>query len=262
MLAYCHIPKTAGTTLNYILRKNFGNKLLATIERKGNNYTHRDLKLDSLIYKDIKCISGHGLKPFIDYKEFNGEMKWFTFVRDPIKRFVSQYIHQNTNGLDKNNLTIEAWAEKFHRSNWLVKWIAGEENLEKAIHIIEEKFIFIGLVEDFDSSLNLMKKSFSLDLNLDFGKSKMIVRDKSLKKELLIDRYNELLPFYKRQNNLDIQFYDYIKNNFIPRLKEQVSNNSVYNKPDNFKIIDGYYSFKIMQNFIYKPYVFLTKNKL
>ena len=259
MFAYCHIPKTAGTTLNYILRKNFGEKLIPTIVRNGSDYQYNDLKLDKRIYKNARCISGHGLKPFIDYKEFNDEMQWFTFVREPIKRFVSQYIHQQTSALQKYHLPIEEWSVKYSRSNWLVKWIAGEENLEKAIDIINQKFIFIGLVENFDDSLQLMRKAFNLDLDLDFGKPKMVVRDNTLKTELLKNRYDELLPFYLNQNKLDIQFYEYIKNEFIPRINKGLENRTNLKKSSNLSRIGGYSRFRLKQNIIYKPYVSLTR---
>ena len=41
--------------------------------------------------------------------------------------------------------------------NYQTKFISGEENLEKAKNILKNNYNFVGLVEEFDTSLLLMK---------------------------------------------------------------------------------------------------------
>ncbi len=262
MYAFCHIPKTAGTTLNYILQSNFGPDLLSIIPRSKTDYNYNELKLDLKLYKKIKCISGHGLKPYIDYKEYSDDLKWFTFIRKPINRYVSQYIHQYTGTNELYNLPIEDWAAKFNRSNWLVKWLAGEENFEKAIQIIDDKFIFVGLVEDFDNSLKQMKSIFESKIDISYNKPRMVVRDNELKNQLLVERYKELLPLYNEQNELDIKLYNYIRDVVYKKQQDQIQ------KLHETSDLNAYYSsnpkmneymFKLKRNLIYKPFVFFTK---
>lgn len=260
MFAFTHIPKTAGTTLNYILQKNFGSFLHAIIQRKGARYNYDDLKQDKFIYKNAKCISGHVLKPFIDYKEYNDKLKWFTFLRDPIKRYVSQYIHQQTNSNPQYNLPIQEWGEKFSRSNWQVKWIAGEEDLEAAKQIIREKFIFIGITEKFDESLVMMKNCFDINIDISYEKSKMVVRDDKLKKELLKNKFDELLPFYKEQNSLDIQLYNYVERSIFKKQNKLLNKTEVIPEfHNNYQGRINLISYKLKRNFIYRPFVKLKK---
>jgi len=262
-LAFTHIPKTAGTTLNYLLQKNFGPKLNAIIPRKGGVYNYKNFKNDRLIYPNLSCISGHGLKPFIDYKEFDANLRWFTFLRDPIKRFVSQYIHQQTSSSDKFNMPIKDWASKYERSNWQVKWIAGEEDLEAAKQIIREKFIFIGLTERFNESLNIFKillsHNFNLQFDVNYSQPKMVARDNSLKKKLLIDDIAELNEFYLEQNDLDIKLYDFVLEHFFENQLQNIDQNIITKNNRDFKNFANLNLFKLKRNLIYKPYVYLNK---
>lgn len=259
MFAFTHIPKTAGTTLNYILQKNFGSNLHAIIQRNGARYFYEDLKKDQFLYKNAHCISGHVLKPFIDYKEFNNDLKWFTFLRDPIKRFVSQYIHQQTGQLEKYKMPIEQWGEKYARSNWQTKWIAGEEDLGAAKQILNEKFIFIGLTERFDESLEMMVNCFNLSLDISYNEPKMVVRDDRLKIELLKKRFDELTPFYIDQNRLDIQLYDYVVDTIFKKQKFKKQNNVSELKLSAINIDKNLMAYKLKRNLLYKPFVKIVK---
>ncbi|WKK67361.1 sulfotransferase family 2 domain-containing protein [Lutimonas zeaxanthinifaciens] len=256
MLAFCHIPKTAGSTFNYILQKNFGCNLNSIIPRNGSNYYYKDLKKDQFVYGGAKCIAGHGLKPFIDYKEFNSKLKWITFFRDPIKRFVSQYIHQQTSNLSQYHMPIIDWAEKYERRNWQVKWIAGEEDLIAAKQIIEEKFIFSGVTEKFDQSLILFRSLLDNKIDISYTTPKMVVRNYNLKNELLNEKYDSLLTFFIEQNELDIQLYDFAKRNFEKAFNQISLKERSYFEQRSFcreKM------FGLKRELLYKPYVYLTK---
>ncbi len=261
MLAFSHIPKTAGTTLNYILQKNFGGNLQSIILRSESNYTYEDLRKDRLISPNTKCIAGHGLKPFIDYKEFNDELKWFTFLRDPIKRYVSQYIHQQTSNLKQYYMPIEEWGQKYARSNWQVKWIAGEEDLEAAKQILKEKFVFIGITEKFDESLVMMKNCFDINMDISYKKPKMIVRDNSLKNELLKRSNNDLLGFLKEQNELDLRLYEFVIDEIYSKQIIYSENKKIHKKlsSSNIKSNLNLKMYYLKRNLIYRPYVYLTK---
>ena len=257
MIVFCHIPKTAGTSLNEFLRLHFGSELLAARERSGSTYLPKDLRMDSKIYKNVRCISGHGLKPYIHFEEFEDDMCWFTFMRDPVERFVSQYIHQYTNGESMYDLSIEEWAEKYDRSNWMVKWIAGSENLEKAIEILNKKFFFVGIVEEYEDSLLTLGTYLETDLGYSQRrKEKMLTRDHDLKRNLLSKRYTELKDFYLENNSLDLQLYEYVRTQFNPNRGfsqcETIGRNRLSSK-------NRLWSFTFKNVLVYRPYVYLTK---
>lgn len=259
MFAFTHIPKTAGTTLNYILQKNFGSKQHSIILRSGSNYTYSDLKKDKRIYKNAKCIAGHGLKPFIDYREFDKELEWFTFLRDPIKRYISQYIHQQTGNLNQYHMPIEEWGKKYSRSNCQVKWIAGEEDLEAAKQIIKEKFSFIGITERFDESLKLFRNTLQVNLDISYDKPKMIVRDNSLKNELLKRSNNDLLEFFKEQNELDLKLYEFVLDKIYTEQKESLDNSLNKDTLNKTQTTINLNCYKFKRNLIYRPYIHFTK---
>ena len=265
MLAYTHIPKTAGSTLTEILIKQYGAKLISIIPRKGQIYTYSNLKEDLQIYKDPSCIAGHYLKPFVDFKEFNDKMEWFTFLRHPIKTFISLYVHQFTGKDAKYKIEFSDWMTKFNRKNRMVNWIAGENNLEKAKEIIEKKIKFIGITEKFDESLILLKEKFNF-------KSISYVRRMKTRDPLLISNITNNLTRFEDQimlnNSLDFELYHYVLNKIFPAQIESIGynkfskllemkQNTFVNKDINAKKINQI-TYKLKRNFVYKPFVFFT----
>ncbi len=266
MLAFTHIPKTGGTTVTDILINEYGTKLISIIPRNGQTYGYSDLKEDLQIYKDPLCIAGHYLKPFVDFKEYDERMEWFTFLRDPIKTFISLYIHQFTGKSAKYKVEFSDWMTKFNRKNRIVNWIAGENNLEKAKEIIERKFKFIGITEKFDESLVLLKEKFNLR-SIDYS-SKMETRDLYLKNQLL----NNLARFEDQimlNNDLDTELYRYVLNKIFPlqiekmgydkfskSLQEIKQKKQTGNHTGNAKI--NKITYRVKRNLVYKPFVFLN----
>ncbi len=263
MLAYTHIPKTAGSTLTDILIKQYGVKLISIIPRNGQLYTYSNLKEDLKIYKNPFCIAGHNLKPFVDFKEFNDKMEWFTFLRDPVKTFISLYIHQFTGRDAKYKIEFSAWMTKFNRKNRMVNWIAGENSLEKAKEIIEKKFKFIGITEKFDESLVLLKEKFNFK-SIAYV-SRMKTRDPLLKSEIInnLTRFEDQIML---NNNLDFELYQYTLNNIFPAQIEDIgynkfsrllemNQNTSDNKNTNAEKINQI-TYKVKRNLIYKPFVF------
>jgi len=261
ILVFSHIPKTAGTSLTYLLKVNFGNRLLPALYRsdaQGATYRHQDLRKDLKIYKNCSCITGHSLKPFVNFGEMEDNLLWFTFLREPIMRYISHYVHQQENGIEKYSIGIEEWGEKFHRGNWMVKMIAGEENIEKAIDIIESKIMFVGLTEEFDTSLLMMRKLLNIDnFDINYGHSRMKTKNAFLKNELItnLDNIKEIL---QDKNQLDIKLYEYVKQYIWPRQMEMYHKLNEYdcigNKSEISKKIN-LASYKLKNNLIYKPYV-------
>ena len=210
MLVFSHIPKTAGSTFNGILRKNYGSKIIAVIP-SGNTYSKSDFESDFSPNNYPLGISGHALKPHVDFGKHEENFQWVTFLRDPIERYVSQYLHQQIFNPKSYRMDIVSWSQKYHRSNWQVKWLAGAEDLEKAKKIVRQKFTFVGVVERFDESLQLMNQRLDVPLDISNVTRKNVARDNSLKASLLNDE--KLRTLFVEQNELDQQLYDYVVDN-------------------------------------------------
>ena len=209
MVVFSHIPKTAGTTLNAILRKNFGSKIVSVIPETGTTYSKSDFESD-FGQNSPSAISGHCLKPFVNYGEHENRFQWITFLRDPIERYISQYVHEKL--FDRKPIKdVVSWGEKFQRCNWQVKWLAGEENLEKAKEVVHKKLVFVGVVEHFDESLHLMNQRLNTSLDISYRAPKMVVLDNTLKQRLLAD--GKVRGFAASQNQLDVRLYNYVLDN-------------------------------------------------
>lgn len=220
MIAFCHIPKTAGTSLNLSLRRYFGLKLLAARERKSDQHSYYkllDMKKDLQVFKHIRCITGHGLKPWVDFGNYDKNLNWFTFMRDPYKRFVSLYVHQQTNNVKEKKMDLLSWSNTFDRSDGMVKMLAGEKNINKAIDILESKIKFIGLSEYYSLSLQLFINYYGLEgFHHESAGKRMISRDGELAASLLDDRgmYKDCI---ESNNQLDKQLYQYVLDNVWPK---------------------------------------------
>jgi hypothetical protein len=269
MIVFSHIPKTAGTTLNNILRSNYGSSILASRPRKEDTYTLNDFKKDKKVFSEIKVLSGHGIKSFIDFKEYEKDMQWITFLRDPQNTLISLYIHQQTS-LKKHHqkfkMPFDIWMTKFPRNNRIVKWIAGSEDLSAAKEIILKKYKFIGFVEKFDESLLLMASQLNLkSFDMHYQKQ-MVGRDNLLKNEIKNNLYK-----YQDQINenilLDNQLYTFVKEMVYPKYIEQFGGKESLDKAledFNQKKFTGWNNlnllkYKVQNNLVYKPYWLITR---
>ncbi len=263
ILVFAHIPKTAGTSLTHLLRINFGTDLMSAAHRLGTYnsvYQSRDLNRDIRLYKNCRCITGHCVKPYIDFGSMEDHLVWFTFLRNPVKRYISHYIHQQESNVDKFKMSLKDWANTYNRRNWMVRMLAGEENLEKAKKILSEKIQFMGLTEKFDKSLEMMPSLLNLNMfDINYGKPKMSVKNQELKDHIFdnLSSYEEII---NRDNELDKALYEFAINNIWEKQLE------VYSQ---IPVVDSYYrptysrqfnllSYKIKNKLIYKPFVKLN----
>jgi hypothetical protein len=164
MYAFVHIEKTAGTTLNHILRRSFGARhcdiRLPLSKRRHDRLDRRafveanDLRRVRRLYRNLRGIAGHNVKPYGDLPGAFPEIEFFTFLRNPASRFRSHFLNRAPGH------TYDAfnhWIGQDWTHNWQTKMIAGEPNAEKAIDLIDSRFGFVGLTERFDESLLLMR---------------------------------------------------------------------------------------------------------
>ena len=121
IIAFSHIPKTAGMTVQLLLRRHFGLRHLDL--PKGFIYTEallsRDLRLNPL----IRSLAGHSLRPFVDFGALEDRLVWYTFLCDPVKRFVSHYQH----AVEKGGVQtpFDEWLREPENANWQVRMLAG-----------------------------------------------------------------------------------------------------------------------------------------
>ncbi|MEX0986461.1 MAG: sulfotransferase family 2 domain-containing protein [Bacteroidales bacterium] len=214
MIIFPHIPKTAGTTLKFILRNNFGRKHIDAIKTLRSPYTRNDLEFAQKIFRNPVAITGHNLVDPVNNLADEGD-KLITILRNPVIRCVSHYQDDMVRGNIK--LSFAEWIGKEENQNLSVKIIAGSDDLEKAKLVLRQKFLFVGITENFSDSLKLLKLCLDIPLNL-LHRKLIVARDNTIKEKLLKDPASVRL--LEQHNELDQQLYDYVLQEiFLPSVK-------------------------------------------
>ncbi len=126
-------------------------------------------------------------------------------------------------------------------SNYQCKFLSGEANAQKAIDILESKFDWVGLTEDYKAGIKSFKNHFDVkDLYVEEKVSNKSLTDTS-EKQKIAETYKD---FIYSQNIEDWKLYEYVKNNIWPRFKdhsaEEVDVKSIKSNPilRKYKLIE------------------------
>ena len=110
ILAHVHIPKSGGTTFNWILRKNYGKGYQRyRLYRRGQHVLVTPEFLSRELHRrpELRAIAGHLLRPasFAGLDEYCFHYVFFT--RDPLETFISYYFYKKREEPDLiGNLSI------------------------------------------------------------------------------------------------------------------------------------------------------------
>jgi hypothetical protein len=146
MFLFLHIPKTAGTTFQFILENSFGisHCHLGHVGRKVID--QQDLNLVRKFFPWLRSIAGENLSDPL--RLALPDPFYMTFLREPINRVFSHY--QDDFQRCGKRLSFEQMLRTDERlENFQVKCLAGGPDLERAKRVLE-KFSFVGLSEKFD----------------------------------------------------------------------------------------------------------------
>ena len=265
MLALIHISKTAGTTVGWILRSTYGLSH-CQVEPWGPKWTgppfsSHDLQSLRRFYPNLESIAGHRVRGYIDLEENGAEIKYFTFMRQPLKRLASYYQFKVQDRGVKDD--FEEWiSQREWPHNRQTKAIAGVVDVDEAIRIIQEKNILVGLAEHFDESMVMLKKLMANDLDISY-KRVNVARKNSIKERLLSnDNSRQMLI---EANQVDLELYDYVsqelyptyKREYGPSLQEDVTD---YQRSQSHKYNTWNLTLsRLKQYSLYKPLLYLNR---
>lgn len=214
MLAFVHIEKAAGTTLIHILRRNFFLRYLdvrpLTRESPGV-LTARDLRGSLRLNPFLRCIAGHSIKPFGDLHEVYPRMRYVTVLRDPIDRYLSQFRYWNRK-LSKG-WAFERFLEHKLSHNFQTRKIAGSEDLGLAKQILRERFMLVGLVEEFDEFLLLLRDRLAPSRFDPYYHMKNVGGES---RSDVDDRFAPFRDAIESNNRLDIELYRFARDELMP----------------------------------------------
>ncbi len=211
MIIHLHIPKTAGTSLLAMLRKNL-------------NVLRID-KWTGAVDKNVQCISGHFTYGEI-YHHFD-DYKHITFLRNPVDRLVSFYAYVTQRG-KKSRWADQVRGKTFlefllsgYQDNQMVRHIAGmtdisihkvnevsDKHLKLAIENIK-KFHFVGIKENYSQDVQRLCETIDVPLPTDIPH---LLNTKSKKK---VNMSSDELIIAKHITNYDQALYDFVIQNLV-----------------------------------------------
>lgn len=209
--------KTGGNTVSHILRSSYGLRHCQIEPWTGPPFSPEDLQVVRKLYPGLKSIAGHRITAHVDLPENGTEYQYFTLMRNPLKLCASRFQFKvQVSG--KKDLVFEDWIQQDWPRNHQTKWIAGEVDVDKAIRIIREKNIFVGLTERFDESMVLLKGLLAGDLNISYRRVNVAAKN-TIKNHLLeTPRTRQMLV---EAQAADLELYQYVSQEIYPNLQRE-----------------------------------------
>jgi len=169
---FVHIPKTAGSSLSAELRK-----ALRPYRNLSVNYANLKASFDADLqdvvdaylkdpeFQNGRSASGHVPMDLArQLGQADPRVRYFTFLRNPVARVISDYRYQRTpmhpphEKFIKDFPTLESYVEHPGSQNKMAHFVSGERRPTKAelLRCADEEFDFIGLLEMYPMSFNIL----------------------------------------------------------------------------------------------------------
>jgi len=175
-LVSIHIPKAGGTSFRNVLKDWYGDKLYLHYFDEEKKKIPSKYTLDEGI-----CIHGHfNKKRNFGIEDYYPEIEQFvTIIRDPFDIVVSRYFYvkrledsnksfRNGESLiltpDVEKYLIEMISDKDYHPN-ILDYFPRELTLENYKSAIDEEFIYIGSIEDFEYSVMKISEKLGFTFN-------------------------------------------------------------------------------------------------
>lgn len=236
MLAFIHIHKTGGSTIETILQLSIGRRYAFALPWRASFHWSElfspvDFRKLLHIYPGMLGFGSHNVRAYKGLDRVVQDIQYFTFVCNPLKMRISMYQHGRRLQITLKDTikhpvrkclrryqygvrqtekqTFEEWCKDDQTCNRLIKMIVGTADVNEAVSLINEKKIFVGITELFDKSLIFLKSLLSPDLDISYHRVN-VASDKTISRELLSNP--STVQMAKEGISADIELYEYIKN--------------------------------------------------
>lgn len=222
MIAFIHIKKTAGKTIKHIMQRELG--IFHCDAKRWHPddpyFSAADLARLRRIYPWLRSIAGHSVRAYGDLQQASPAPLFYTFLRDPVRRTVSQYQYEMRKARHGDK-PFEDWLADPARHNLQVQSLAGTADLDEALRILEHEVTFVGLQEQFEESLLLLRPALGLPERVDLSPVRVnAASDNRLRDRILADP--KRVALLQQANQLDQALYDYARNTLFERQRERL----------------------------------------
>lgn len=222
MIALIHIKKTAGKTLKHIMRCEFG---LAHCDvkhwhSKVDCFDRADLRRLQRVNPWVRSLAGHSIRSFSDLDQASPDLRFYTFLRDPIRRCISEYQYSVAQGRWPEG-AFDRWIEDARYRNVQCESLAGCADADAAIDQIERRIDFVGVTERFDESMALMQSYLELPHFRPLQKRVNAARDNRIRDALLAD--SAAMTKIRDANCEDTRVFDYVLGEVYPRQQQRAT---------------------------------------
>jgi len=176
LLVFVHLRKTAGTTLSYVMWRQFRRGAAidlnaATVEAANRTWNAMTAEQRAR----VRCIRGH--LPFGADLFAPRAVEFLTVLRDPVERVISEYFFNLTNAgqkhhaaLTRGRITLDQYVHSelaVEAHNAQTRLLAGpdsgaspEAQLESAMTSLRDRIAVVGISERLDETLLLCRAVF------------------------------------------------------------------------------------------------------
>lgn len=157
VICFAHIERAGGSSLHEWLRSVLADYHVLTPRSFWSNdfmsvIGGRELNMILNLAPRASGLGGHSLQPWVDFAHHcRRDLRWFTFVRDPVSRLLSHLNHQRLHMGLPWSFDEFIGDPRFH--NVQTVRIAGGPWVDRAISILREKFFYVGIAEEYRQSV-------------------------------------------------------------------------------------------------------------
>lgn len=221
-VVFIHIPKTAGMTLKSIVtRQHHAGEFALLYKERIRQSVDAFVAVPADVRSRYRFVLGHvgyGLHEFLPQP-----VTYATFLRDPIERIISyfyyvlrrpdHFLHETARKLGLRDFARSEATAKL--TNGQTKYLAEldaqdatAETLECAKRHLEERFAVVGLMEQFDVSLLLLRRVAGW--GMPWYDRENVTRDRPRLSEIP----NDALEAIVEHNRLDLELYRWARERF------------------------------------------------
>lgn len=209
-VTFVHVEKAGGISINLMLH-HYLVGYISPNPKWGKVFGSSDLDIIQKVYPfRIQGVGGHRISA---NEKYGSNQFIFSFVREPISRFIS-HLNWQINKMNINH-NLNTFLEDDYFRNFQTFRLTGTKNYQEAKSIIKKRYNFLGLMEQYDLSINLLSQMLLGKVGL-LNYQKMNTTDDKNKTYSLKELDERQIKKIKESNQIDIDLYKYISEELFP----------------------------------------------